>query len=101
MGPVVPMTSVWLLLTALLMQSSTDGRFARLNSTLAALQALFGSSSASSSSSQRSLERTALLVEILASFALFSLVYFLVVKFLLFLYLSRALEQSASKNRVN
>ena len=76
LGPVVPLTSVWLLLTALLMQSSTDGRFARLNSTLAALQALFGPSSASSSSSQRSLERTALLVEILASFALFSLVHF-------------------------
>ena len=73
-----PLPSDWLLLTALLMQSSTDGRFARLNSTLAALQALFGSSSPSAppSSSPRSLEKTALLVEILASFAFLSLVHF-------------------------
>ena len=70
------------------MQSSTDGRFARLNSTLAALQALFGSSSSAppSSSSQRSLDKTALSVERLLEFFAFFLFSgsFLVVKFFLF-----------------
>ena len=87
-GPVVPLPSDWLLITALLAQSSTDGRFARLNSTLAALQALFGSSSSSSapSSSQRSVEKADLSVELLLEFfAFFSFSSFLVVKFFLFL----------------